>query len=179
MSPRLKHVRMVGGALIGALVLAAVSTTWLSAQDTGTDNAPMPGMNMGPTPMPGMNMDPAPASDPGRPVDRSITIETTDGLRFVPDALTFNAGETVAFEITNPGVIAHEFVIGDAAQQQAHEIEMASGHMSAEPNAVVVPPGETVQLVYTFNRAGALEYGCHVTGHYGAGMRGSITVRPT
>ena len=40
-------------------------------------------------------------------------------------------------------------------------------------------PGQTVQLVYTFDRAGTLEYACHAAGHYAAGMRGTITVSPS
>ncbi|MBO0884894.1 MAG: multicopper oxidase domain-containing protein, partial [Mycobacterium sp.] len=61
--------------------------------------------------------------------------------------------------------------------QQAHESEMTSGSgMMDEPNAVDVPAGGTVQLVYTFDQPGTLEYGCHVPGHYGAGMRGTITI---
>ncbi len=42
--------------------------------------------------------------------------------------------------------------------------------------AVDVPPGQTVTLVYTFDQPGTLLYGCHVPGHYAAGMRGTITV---
>jgi hypothetical protein len=102
MIPQLKLARVVGGALIGALVLGTLNTALLWAQDTGDDNGPMPGMNMGPTPMPGMSMGPTPAPDAARPVDRSITIATTDELRFAPDAMTVSAGETVAFEILTP-----------------------------------------------------------------------------
>ena len=36
--------------------------------------------------------------------------------------------------------------------------------------------GETKTLVYTFNEVGELEYGCHVPGHYEAGMKGDIIV---
>src|SRR3981081_3212410 len=112
MTAQLMRARVVRGALIGALVLGALSTASLSAQDTGTDDG-MPGMNMGPTPMPGMNMGPTPAPDAARPIDRSIAIATTDTLRFVPEAITVTAGETVAFEISNPGVTPHEIVVGD------------------------------------------------------------------
>jgi hypothetical protein len=35
-----------------------------------------------------------------------------------------------------------------------------------------------VRLLYTFDQPGTLEYGCHVPGHYPAGMRGTITVSP-
>jgi Cu+-exporting ATPase len=111
-----------------------------------------------------------------RAAERTVTIGATDTLRFAPEAVSVRAGETVAFEISNPGIVAHEFVIGDAAEQQAHEREMTTGQMNSEPNAVAVPPGQTARLVYTFDQAGTLEYACHVAGHYAAGMRGTITV---
>ena len=41
---------------------------------------------------------------------------------------------------------------------------------------VEVAPGETATLVYTFDEPGELLYGCHVPGHYAAGMVGTITV---
>jgi uncharacterized cupredoxin-like copper-binding protein len=86
------------------------------------------------------------------------------------------AGETIAFEISNPGALPHEFYLGTAVEQQAHEREMANGPMHAEPNVVDVPAGTTARLVYTFDQPGTLEYGCHVPGHYPAGMRGTITI---
>ncbi len=48
--------------------------------------------------------------------------------------------------------------------------------MMTEPNAVEVPAGGSARLVYTFDQPGTLDYGCHVPGHYAAGMRGTITV---
>jgi uncharacterized cupredoxin-like copper-binding protein len=48
--------------------------------------------------------------------------------------------------------------------------------MMDEPNAVDVPAGGTARLVYTFDQPGMLEYGCHVPGHYAAGMLGTVTV---
>jgi uncharacterized cupredoxin-like copper-binding protein len=75
--------------------------------------------------------------------------------------------------------LPHEFVIGDARVQQAHESEMSAGRMGGEPNAVDVPAGRTVRLVYTFEQPGTLEIGCHVPGHYAAGMRGTITISPS
>jgi uncharacterized cupredoxin-like copper-binding protein len=112
-------------------------------------------------------------------VSRTIQVSTLDTLRFSPDVLSVRAGQSIAFEINNPGVLPHEFFIGTSAEQQAHEREMASGApMQAEPNAVDVPAGTTMRLVYTFDQPGTLEYGCHVSGHYPAGMRGTITVTP-
>ena len=113
--------------------------------------------------------------------DRTIQIETTDQLRFSPDQINVRKGETVAFVITNSGNLPHEFVIGDEAVQAEHEAEMADGtdemnEMGDKPYAVDVPAGETVTLVYTFDEEGTLIAGCHVPGHYGAGMKATIRV---
>jgi len=48
--------------------------------------------------------------------------------------------------------------------------------MMQELHAVDVPAGGAARLVYTFDQPGTLEYGCHVAGHYAAGMRGTITI---
>jgi uncharacterized cupredoxin-like copper-binding protein len=110
--------------------------------------------------------------------DRTIQVETTDQLRFNPDAITVRAGETVAFVVHNGGALPHEFVIGDEATQEAHEQEMADdAEMDEEGEAAVeVQAGETATLVYTFDEPGTLLVGCHVDGHYAAGMKGTITV---
>ena len=44
--------------------------------------------------------------------------------------------------------------------------------------AVDAPAHSTVTLVYTFDKAGTTIVGCHVPGHYAAGMRGTITILP-
>jgi len=112
-----------------------------------------------------------------QPVGRTIQVDTTDALRFTPEQLSVRAGETIAFEIRNPRAMPHEFFIGTPAKQQEHERDMASGApMHAEPGQIDVPAGQTVRLVYTFEQPGTPEYGCHVPGHYPAGMRGTITI---
>ena len=113
--------------------------------------------------------------------DRTINVETTDQLRFSPDQLTVTEGETVAFVITNGGALPHEFVIGDEQVQAEHEAEMADGtdemeEMGDKPYAVDVPAGETVTLVYTFDKAGSTIAGCHIPGHYPAGMKATVLV---
>jgi uncharacterized cupredoxin-like copper-binding protein len=84
---------------------------------------------------------------------------------------------------TNNSNAPHEFVIGDEAVQQAHEEEMTNGDevmdndtMDGQPYAVDVEPGETATLIYTFDKPGTLLIGCHVPGHYAAGMTGTITI---
>jgi Cu+-exporting ATPase len=157
-----EYAYLVGIALVALAVGAAALTFARSQMSTSS-----PEMTMG-----------APIAD-ARPVSRTIQVNATDTLRFVPDVLMVRAGETIAFEISNPGVLPHEFYLGTVAEQQAHEREMAGGaHMHAEPGQVDVPAGKPVRLVYTFDHPGVLEYGCHVPGHYPAGMRGTITVTP-
>ncbi len=111
--------------------------------------------------------------------DRTISIQANDQLRFTPDAVTVRVGETIAFKVTNTGSAPHEFVVGDAVAQQQHEAEMARGGGMTDMeggSAVAVPPGKTVTLVYRFTKPGTLLFGCHVPGHYKAGMQGTLTV---
>jgi uncharacterized cupredoxin-like copper-binding protein len=109
---------------------------------------------------------------------RTIRIDAR-AMAFVPSTLTVAAGETVLFVIHNDDSIDHEFVIGDAAEQAAHEREMASmpGMVMEHPNGVAVAPGATAKLAWTFGKAGTLTYACHVSGHFAAGMLGRLTVR--
>jgi magnesium-transporting ATPase (P-type) len=112
-------------------------------------------------------------------VDRTITVDANDQMRFNPGDLTVAEGETIAFTVTNSGSLEHEFVIGDAEVQAEHENEMAEdddGHGEEETYAIELAPGETRTIVYTFDDTGELQYGCHVPGHYAAGMFGTITV---
>jgi uncharacterized cupredoxin-like copper-binding protein len=48
--------------------------------------------------------------------------------------------------------------------------------MPDEPNAITVQPGETKPLTWTFTEAGALQFGCHISGHFADGMVGTIDV---
>jgi P-type Cu+ transporter len=158
-----EYAYLVGIALV-ALAIGAAALTFARGQMNSSSSE----MTMG-----------APVVDT-RPVSRTIQVSTTDTLRFAPDALSVRAGETIAFEISNPGAVPHEFFVGTPAEQQAHEFEMASGApMHAEPGQADLPAGATVRLVMSFDQPGALEFACHVPGHYPAGMRGTITVTPS
>ena len=123
----------------------------------------------------------APSGGGGSPTDqgpRTVQVEMTDELRFEPAEFTFQAGETVRFEVTNAGQIVHEFLIGDEAAQDEFEMEMSEGDgMAHDTDAgVSVEPGESETFEYTFAEAGDLLAGCHEPGHYGGGMKATITV---
>ena len=103
-----------------------------------------------------------------------------EDIKFDQTALTVKTGETIDFEFTNTGQIAHDALIGDDAAQKDHEAEMAEsgdsdGH-SQEDGALVLQPGESGSLSYTFSEPGAYEVGCHQPGHYAAGMKIDVTV---
>jgi uncharacterized cupredoxin-like copper-binding protein len=116
------------------------------------------------------------------------TLEVTLGdMYFEPRSLEVKAGETVRFVLINKGRLAHEFTLGDAAMQAAHQKEMlamdhaAMGHdamagMHDDPNSVTVEPGKTAELTWTFTQSVPLQFACNVPGHYQAGMVGTLTV---
>ncbi|MDP3420868.1 MAG: cupredoxin family protein [Thiobacillus sp.] len=118
----------------------------------------------------------------GKPaqVSRTVTIDMTDAMRFTPDALTVQEGETVRFAVKNRGRMLHEMVIGTPAELAKHAAMMAKfpNMEHDEPYMVHVDPGKTGEIVWHFNRAGSFEFACLIAGHYEAGMRGTLTVTP-
>lgn len=107
-----------------------------------------------------------------------IEVTLTDGLAIEPAAITVQAGVPVTFVVTNSGALDHEFYLGDEEAQAAHAAEMATmgGMAHDEPEGIAVDPGQTKELTYTFTEAGQTLAGCHVQGHYLAGMKAVITV---
>ena len=143
--------------LLGGLVLAIVA-----------------GCSAGATSAPGT---PSPSVQASGTAPR-FEVELTDALKIEPATFTVPANVPVTFVVTNTGAVDHEFYLGDETAQAEHEEEMAAmGGMSHdEPEGIAVDPGETKELTYTFTRPGMTLAGCHVTGHYGAGMKATITV---
>jgi uncharacterized cupredoxin-like copper-binding protein len=143
---------------------------------------------------------PAPAAKASR------SIEVTMGdMSFDPRAIEIKAGETVRFVLVNKGQLLHEFNLGDAAMHASHQQEMlqmqqsgmltptaikemshdmagmdhgsmAHGMQHDDPNSVLVEPGKTGELTWTFSKAVNLEFACNIPGHYQAGMVGKLTV---
>lgn len=118
---------------------------------------------------------------PGNPskATRTIEVRALDSLRFEPADLRVHKGETVTIRITNTGQTMHEFDLGDQKFQRRMEKdmqEMGSGHMTDEASAISIDPGQTKVLTWTFSDKGTGLYGCHVSGHYAGGMRGTVTV---
>jgi uncharacterized cupredoxin-like copper-binding protein len=107
-----------------------------------------------------------------------IEVELTDTMLIEPATMTVPAGVPVTFVITNGGFLEHEFYLGDEAAQVAHEAEMLSmgGMTHDDPEGIAVGPGETKELTYTFEAPGETLAGCHVAGHYLAGMKATVVI---
>ncbi len=119
------------------------------------------------------------AGDPKK-VDRVITIQMTDNMRFTPNQLTIKKGETIRFEVKNAGAVMHEMVIGTKQELDQHATMMKK-HPNMEhdePYMAHVGPKKTGQLIWQFNRAGDFDFACLIAGHYEAGMVGKIRVTP-
>lgn len=106
-----------------------------------------------------------------------IEVKLTDALKMEPATFTVPVGVPVTFVVTNTGSTDHEFYLGDQAAQAQHEEEMKMGGMMHEdPDGISLKPGEIKELTHTFAQAGPTLAGCHVVGHYDAGMQATITV---
>jgi uncharacterized cupredoxin-like copper-binding protein len=113
-------------------------------------------------------------------VSRTITLDMTDAMRFVPDALTVQEGDTVRFVVRNRGRMLHEMVIGTPDELARHAALMAKfpGMEHDAPYLAHIGPGQSGEIVWHFNRPGSFEFACLIAGHYEAGMRGTLTVVP-
>lgn len=113
-------------------------------------------------------------------VKRTLTLTMTDSMRFTPERIEVKQGETVRLRVRNAGKLMHELVIGTRETLAEHAAMMLK-HPDMdhdEAHMVHVAPGKTGDIIWTFNRAGEFEFACLIAGHFQAGMKGSITVRP-
>ncbi|MCZ7176025.1 hypothetical protein NK362_24125, partial [Salmonella enterica] len=46
-----------------------------------------------------------------------------------------------------------------------------------DPNSVLVEPGATKELIWTFNNSAGLQFACNVPGHYQSGMVGQFDLK--
>ncbi len=111
-------------------------------------------------------------------VKRTINITMSDAMRFTPELVQVQLGETVKFVVNNGGQVMHEFVIGTRAENDQHAALMVKfpNMQHDEPYMAHVAPGKTGDITWTFNRAGDFDFACLIAGHYQAGMVGKIQV---
>ena len=126
---------------------------------------------------------PEPEPAPAEEADRTIRISAHDQMRFDPEGVRVQAGQTVRFVVKNVVRVQHSFTLGTPQSQERHEAEMQgmapdrmASHMEENPMGIVVQPGETDTLTWRFEDGGAVEFACHIPGHFVAGMTGRIRV---
>ena len=173
-----------------ALPLAALlAGVVLLASACSLPDLPGRGPSGGPAAAPPTRAAPAASRKPGPTWATSapVRVVMNDRFRYRPNAIMVQAGRRVTFAVTNAGKLPHEFTLGDRATQLDHEREMQlmpamGGHVhvhthgSAGGGTLTVPPGQTRRLTWTFDEPGLVLYGCHVLGHWAAGMKGTIVV---
>ncbi len=124
----------------------------------------------------------ATASD--EPADLTVNVVMTE-FAYELDLTEVPMGVPVRFAFDNRGAIPHEAIIGDVHIQDEHEAAMAAGdgHDDAHGDdhhgmipSITLEAGETGDLVVTFDEAGETLIGCHIAGHYDAGMVTTLTV---
>jgi uncharacterized cupredoxin-like copper-binding protein len=108
------------------------------------------------------------AGTPSAP--RVVRIVASGQLRFIPDVVTVQAGETITFEVTSMGMTVHEFMVGPATDVAADT--------PGTPEVADIGMMATKALTYTFNGPGPFAFACHAPGHFEAGMKGTITIQP-
>ncbi|MHB8495716.1 MAG: cupredoxin domain-containing protein [Casimicrobiaceae bacterium] len=111
-------------------------------------------------------------------ISRTIDIDMSDELRFIPATLELRVGETIRFRLRNKGDAVHEMVIGTllALEEHAALMRRFPEMEHSEPYMAHVKPGGTEEIVWTFNRPGEFNYACLVAGHFEAGMVGTAIV---
>ena len=139
---------------------------------------------------------------PGEASEATRTIEVTmyDNY-YEPETVEVGEGETVRFVVRNEGELVHEFNIATAEMHAAHQdemmmmvehgvleadqineemmkMDMGGGHTMEhdDPNSVLLEPGGSAEIVWTFSTDADLEFACNVPGHYEAGMTGEIEI---
>lgn len=106
------------------------------------------------------------------PTPVTITIHYS---AFDATALTAPHGVPVTFVLVNEDPIDHEWMLGDAEMHETHRNGTEAVH-DTRPTEVTVPALSTVETTITFEGPGVLTYVCHLPGHEGYGMVGSLTV---
>lgn len=133
---------------------------------------------------------------PGEDHHVTQTIEVRMGeMYFAPADIKVSPGETVRFIVVNEGKAVHEFNLGTEEAWEGHTAEMERmvdegmidfdkinhtkmkqmGMMHTDPNAVLIEPGETAEIIWEFpDKPIEMGLACNVPGHRESGMVGSV-----
>ena len=124
--------------------------------------------------------DESPIGKPGlsTKIQRTITIEMSDNMRYSPENVMVNKGETIRFVVKNVGQVRHELSLG-TPEELAEHLEQMKKHPEMEhdePSKITLDPGKHGEIVWHFTQPGEVHFACLMPGHYEAGMKGKVTV---
>jgi plastocyanin len=165
------------GWLGAAMVVAGIALLGASAALGSATGVSVPGGSRGGGMMGGGGNGRASAPGPGEAgfvagtpaAPRVVRIVATPKLRFLPDVVAVQAGETITFEVTTMGPTVHEFMVGPATD--------VAGDAAGTPEVADIGMMQTRSLTYTFTGPGPFAFACHAPGHYEAGMSGTIAIQ--
>lgn len=113
----------------------------------------------------GVSVDPSLLPPPDKvalpPYDGEITIQVavTD-YAFKPERIPVKKGNKVTLHLTNTGAVEHELELDGYGVEVEH-----------------IKPGASADLVFVAEKAGTFAFGCHLPGHFEAGMQGELVVQ--
>lgn len=112
---------------------------------------------------------PAPSAQSSKII--KVTALDTMRYKFSPQ-VELKEGEIVTFVVTNKGKITHEFSIGDAKEQKAHQQMMRKmpNMTHQDGNSITLKPGETKEITWKFKKGPNVVFACNIPGHFEAGM---------
>lgn len=124
------------------------------------------------------------AGEPGDPTKPTRIVQVTMGegdskMSFVPAKVDVKTGEQIKFVLRNNGELEHEFVLASAADNLKHADAMTKNPdmKQDDPNARMVAPKGTGEIVWKFSKSGEFEFACLIPGHRASGMVGTVTVK--
>jgi len=111
-------------------------------------------------------------------VSRTVNVDMTDTMKFIPASFTARQGETIRFVVKNSGLLKHEFVLGTEKELKEHyELMKKFPEMEHDdPNMVSLAAGKSGEVIWQFTKAGKIDFACLQPGHYEAGMKGLVQV---
>jgi len=103
--------------------------------------------------------------EPGKAgnLTRTVNVDMTDAMRFIPASIDAKQGETVRLVIKNSGKLNHELVLGTGKElKELYEVMKKNPEMEhAEANMITLAPGKTGEVIWRFTKAGKSAGGGH------------------
>lgn len=120
---------------------------------------------------------PAPSQQPATAVQVSLGNETGE-LVFVPDHLSFEAGQRYKLRLSNPSPQKHYFTAKDFADSiWSQKVEAGNVEVKGAIHELELKPGATAEWVFIPLKPGTYELHCSIAGHAEAGMIGELTIQ--